>query len=164
TGTDATTVSPTVASVAVTPTSATLNVGQTVNLTAQAFDGNNNPMPSAPLAWTTSNASQASLSATSGAAVTVTAAGVGTPTITVSSGGFSATAAITVNAAPTVARVTVTPASQTLLTGQTQQFVALAFDASNTPIAGTAFNWTTTSTTIAPLSTTTGSTVNVTPT
>jgi len=164
TGTDATTVSPTVATVSVNPTSANLQVGQTVNLTGQAFDGNNNPMPSVTLNWSTSNAGLASLSATTGAAVTVTAAGVGSPTITVSASGKSATAAITVTPAPTIASVTVTPASKALLTGQTQQFVALAFDASNNPIAGAAFTWTTTSGTVAPLSATTGSTVNVTPT
>src|SRR5262249_11408679 len=48
--------------------------------------------------------------------------------------------------------------------GQTQQFVALAFDSTNTVIPGTAFTWTTTNATAAPLSTTTGATVNVTPT
>src|SRR5262249_43764821 len=151
TGTDPTTVSPTVATVSVSPTSATPYVGQTVNLTGQAFDGNNNPMPSAPLAWGTSNAGIASLSATTGASVTVTAAGTGPATITVSSGSATATSTFTVSASPPVATVTITPASASLLTGQTQQFVAIAYDSTNTPIAGTAFSWTTTSTTIAPL-------------
>ena len=57
----------------------------------------------------------------------------------------------------------VTPTTASLQTGQTQQFVALAFDVSNVAIAGTAFTWTTTSATIAPLNTTSGATVNAYP-
>jgi uncharacterized repeat protein (TIGR01451 family) len=163
TATDVTVVTPVVARVAVNPTTATLNVGATVNLTGQAFDAANNPIPSITLNWATASGAIARLSATSGATVTVTAAGVGTTTITLSGGGQSATATITVNPQPAISRVTITPASASLTIGQTQQFVALAFDASNAPIAGVAFAWTTTSASVAPLNTTTGATVTVTP-
>jgi DNA/RNA endonuclease G (NUC1) len=42
---------------------------------------------------------------------------------------------------PTVASVVVAPPSATISVGGTQQFTATAFDASNNPIAGTLFTW-----------------------
>lgn len=147
--------------VTVSPTTANLIVGATASLTAQAFDSAGNPLPSAPLTWTTTNASVASLSATVGGTVSLTAAGTGAASVTVSTGGRSATATVTVVA--TVNHVTITPATVNLVPALTQQFVALAYDAANTPISGVAFTWTTTNTTAAPLSVASGATVTVTP-
>jgi DNA/RNA endonuclease G (NUC1) len=42
---------------------------------------------------------------------------------------------------PTVAHITVEPATATVEVGATQQFTATAFDASNNPIPGTTFTW-----------------------
>ncbi len=44
---------------------------------------------------------------------------------------------------PPVASVTVSPASATIAAGATQAFLATAFDASNQPITGVVFSWTT---------------------
>jgi uncharacterized protein YjdB len=159
------TVNAVVARVTVSPATATLKAGETTNLTAQAFDSSNNPLPSVALTWSTANSAVASISTTTGATNTITGVGVGTTTVRVtdSSGTLSATSAITVNPQPTVSRVAITPATASLVPAQRQQFVAIAFDSTNTAIAGVPFTWTTTSSTIAPLSVTSGSTVTVTP-
>jgi DNA/RNA endonuclease G (NUC1) len=50
---------------------------------------------------------------------------------------------------PTVASVTVAPATATIAVGATQTFTATALDASNQPIAGVAFTWSTSAPAIA---------------
>jgi len=50
---------------------------------------------------------------------------------------------------PVVASVTVAPATATITQGATQQFSATAFDASNQPIAGVTFAWTTSAAAVA---------------
>src|SRR5712691_187064 len=152
---------PAVARVTVTPTTANLIVGATTNLTAQAYDAANNPL-SVPLTWSTANSALVTLSATTGTAVTIMAAAAGNTSVMVSSGSAFATTSVTVTAAPAVSRVAITPASATLVPAQTQQFVAIAYDASNAAISGVPFTWTTSSASVAPLSTSSGSTVSIT--
>ena len=50
---------------------------------------------------------------------------------------------------PTVASIVVVPATDTVTVGATQQFSATAFDASNNPIAGASFTWSSSTTEIA---------------
>jgi DNA/RNA endonuclease G (NUC1)/PKD repeat protein len=50
---------------------------------------------------------------------------------------------------PTIASVTVSPATATIAAAATQAFVATAFDASNQPISGVVFTWTTSAPTVA---------------
>jgi DNA/RNA endonuclease G (NUC1) len=50
---------------------------------------------------------------------------------------------------PVVASVTVTPSNATIAVGTTQQFTATAFDASNQPIAGVTFTWSSNATSVA---------------
>jgi len=132
------------------------HVGATVSLTAQAFDAANNAMPSVVLTWGTSNASiAASRDHRRGGHWN-------------SRGrrrrdnhGERRRKIRKPRRSPStrrrfVNRVAITPASASLTVGQLQQFVAIAYDASNAPIAGTAFTWTRRAPTIAPLSTTTG--------
>lgn len=71
--------------------SATLEIGETTTITATASNGTGN------IAWETSDSSVASLSATSGTSVTVTANKAGSATITATYSGISKTCAITVN-------------------------------------------------------------------
>ena len=53
---------------------------------------------------------------------------------------------------PVVASVTVAPATATITQGATQQFTATALDASNQPIAGVTFTWTTSAAAVATVS------------
>src|SRR6266498_1021210 len=125
-----------VASVAVTPPSATIPQGQTLQLTATPIDTSGAPMTGQAVAWASSN----------GAVATVTGSGLvsamapGLATITATSGGKSGTAAITVTSVP-VAAVDVAPAVATIPQGQTTQLTATPKDAAGNPLAGRAVTW-----------------------
>ena len=79
------------ASVVVSPSSATLGVGGTLQLTATLFDGNGEEL-SGDVSWTSSNSGVAPV--TDSGLVTAEAEGVAT--ITASAGGQSGTAVVTV--------------------------------------------------------------------
>src|SRR6266566_3578484 len=83
-----------VSTVTVTPASANLAVGQTVQLTATPKDANGNTLTGRTITWATSNASVATVT-TSGSVKGVTA---GSATITATSEGQSGSSAITVTA------------------------------------------------------------------
>src|SRR5882762_5283844 len=80
-----------VASVTVSPAAASMSVGTTVQLTATLKDANGLPT-SGSVTWATSNGTVATVSASG----LVTGLGVGTATITATSGGQSGTAAVSV--------------------------------------------------------------------
>ena len=82
-----------VSSVAVTPATATVQVGQTVQLTATAKDASGNVLPGRTVTWASSNTAVATVSGSG--LVTGVAAG-GPVTITATSEGQSGTAAVTV--------------------------------------------------------------------
>ena len=84
-----------VATVAVAPTSATLDIGATVQLAATLRDASGNTLSGRTVTWTTSSAVTATVT-NSGL---VSAVAAGTATITAASEGKSGTSAITVNAA-----------------------------------------------------------------
>src|SRR5437773_741028 len=124
-GTAAITVSSTpVASVAVSPASATLIVGATQQLTATPLDANGNPLSGRTISWTTSALGVATVDANG----LVTAVAPGSATITATSEGKSGTSAITVNAVP-VASVAVGAGSATVVVGAPQQLTATLHDA-----------------------------------
>ncbi len=129
-----------IASVSITPSSAQLQAGGTRQLSGAAFDASGNQIPNAAISWTSSNPIVATVSASG----MVTAVGTGNATISASSSGKSATAAVTVNSAPpaVVASVTVTFNSPTLLVGQSTQAQAVARDAAGNLIAGRPVTWT----------------------
>src|SRR5947207_1139000 len=109
-----------VATVTVTPASANLAVGQTVQLTATTKDANGNPLSGRTITWSSSNTAVATVT-TSGSVKGVTA---GSATITATSEGQSGASAITVPAPAPVASVSVNPASASVQVGQTVQLVA----------------------------------------
>jgi uncharacterized protein YjdB len=139
-----------VASVTVTPTSATLAIGSTVQLQVSAFDANNNPLTGRVVTSSSANAGIASVNS----AGLVTAVSAGTTQITVTSEGKSATATITVaTAAPApVATVTVSPASSSVETGATAQFSAVTRDASDNTLTGRSITWSSSNTSVATIS------------
>ncbi len=95
-----------VALVTVSPASVTVLVGQTVQLTATPKDAGGNPLAGRSVAWSSGNATVATVSGSG----LVTARAAGSTTITATSEGQSGTASLTVSVVP-VASVTVSPAS-----------------------------------------------------
>src|SRR5881396_1880433 len=122
-----------VASVAVSPASVALQVGQTVQLAATPQDTGGNPLAGRVVTWASNNAAVAPVTA-SGLA---TAVAVGSAMITATSEGKTGTAAVAVASVP-VASVAVTPASATVQAGQTVQLAATPKDANGNPLSGRA--------------------------
>src|SRR6266480_3437096 len=125
-----------VASVTVNPASASVQVGQTVQLTATPKDANGNTLPGRTVTWARSNTTVATVNGQG----LVTARVAGGATITATSEGQSGTAAITVTAAP-VATVTVSPTAAAVQPGQTVQLTATTKDANGSILTGRTVTW-----------------------
>ena len=139
-----------VASVTVSPLSATLVLGvtPTQQLSATLKDANNIVLTGRVVTWTSSNPSAATVDANG----FVTAAGGGSTTITATSETKTGTSAITVTVP--VATVTVNPPSATLTIGLTHQLVATLKDINNNTLTGRAVTWSSGTPTIATVSST----------
>src|SRR5204863_2224 len=117
-----------VATVDVTPRSASVQAGQTVQLTATPKDANGAPLSGRTVTWSSSNTAVATVSS-SGLVSGVTP---GSATITATSEGKSGTSSISVTNVP-VATVDVTPPSASVQAGQTVQLTATPKDAGGNP-------------------------------
>src|SRR6266487_3105206 len=138
-----------VTSVTVTPASASIQQGQTIQLTATPKDANGNPLTGRTISWSSSNTSVATVSS-SGLVSGVVA---GSATITATAEGKSGTSAITVTAVTVpVATVTVSPASASVPAGQTAQLTATPKDASGNPLTGRTITWASSNTSVATVS------------
>ena len=155
--------------------SISMQYGQVRMLSAQVLDNNGNVMTGQNFVWTSSNTNVASVSGTGGqcgdstnsSSTSCICAGTwdsrfinctaptkfGDATITVSSGGISATITALVHAG--VARVTVSPANVNCLSANgTQQLTATAFDGQGNDITNqvaidaTSFTWASSDTTV----------------
>jgi len=124
-----------VASVTVTPTTASLVIGGTVTLSATTKDASGNVLTGRTVTWSTSDQSVATVNGG-----VVTAVALGTATITATSEGKSAPAQITVTVAP-VATVAVSPSTVPVLPGATTQLTATLSDASGHPLTGRTVTW-----------------------
>jgi uncharacterized protein YjdB len=107
-----------VTGVSVSPTTSTVGIGSTQQLSATLTPAN---ATNQSVTWTSSNTAVASVNATG--LVTGVAAGTSTITVTTADGNKTATAAITVAAIP-VTGVSVSPATASLYIGNTQQLTA----------------------------------------
>ena len=136
-----------VASVAVSPASASVTVGQTVQLTATPKDAGGNALSGRVVMWATSNGATATVSASG----VVTGVAAGSAMITATSEGKGGTATVTVTSVP-VASVAVSPASASVTVGQTVQLTATPKDASGNPLSGRAVTWATSNGAIATVS------------
>jgi uncharacterized protein YjdB len=125
-----------VASVAVSPASATLGIGQTVQLAATPKDAGGNPLSGRVITWSSSTTAVATVSASG----LVTANAVGSATLTATSGGQNGTSAVTVIVVP-VASVTVSPASASVQTGNAVQLTAVARDSAGNTLTGRTMTW-----------------------
>src|SRR5213596_3599525 len=133
-----------VASVSVSPASATVAAGQAVQLTATPKDANGNPLSGRTVTWSSNNTSVAIADVNGN----VTAIAPGSATITATSEGQSGTAAITVTSVP-VASVTVSPASASVQAGQTVQLTATPKDVNGNPLTGRTITWASSNTSVA---------------
>src|SRR5213079_104922 len=136
-----------VATVDVTPPSASVQAGQTVQLTATPRDAGGNPLSGRTVTWSSSNTAGATVS-NSGLVSGVTQ---GSATITATSEGKSGTSSISVTNVP-VATVDVTPPSASVQAGQTLQLTATPKEANGAPLSGRTVTWSSSNTAVATVS------------
>ena len=131
-------------SVAVLPEEATIAaLGDTLRLAAEAFDANGRAVAGAEFSWESSDAAVATVDGSG----LVTAAGNGTATITATAG--SASGSATVSVAQRVSSVTVSPAADTLVEGDTLHLSAEAVDGNGHAVAESEFEWASSDTLVA---------------
>ncbi len=140
-----------VASVSVTPATLALRQGATSTLTALTRDSAGRTLTGRVVAWSTSAPTVATVSST-GAVVGLAP---GTATITATSEGRSATSAVTVSLVP-VATVTVSPATETIVVGQTAPLVARVADSTGAVLNGRTVTWASDRTSVATVIAATG--------
>src|SRR6266851_2519939 len=146
-----------VASVAVSPASASVSAGQTVQLTATPRDANGVPLSGRVVTWSSSSAAVATVNGSG----LVSGVAPGSASITATSEGKSGTATVTVNGVPVasvtvtnvpVASVMVSPATASVTVGQTVQLTATPKDANGNPLSGRSITWATNNAGVATVS------------
>jgi len=133
---------PVVTTVTVTPGSASIAVGATVTLQATVKDAQGNVMSGQSVAWSTSNAAAATVSASG----VVTGVGAGATTMTATCAGQLGTSSVTVTSAPpppVVATVTVAPSTPSIVVGATVALSATVKDAQGNVMTGQTITWST---------------------
>ncbi len=138
-----------IARIEVTPSSASISIGNTQQLTATPRDAAGNALPGRSITWLTGAPSIATVSQTG----LVTGIAGGTALVFAASEGQSGSASVTVAGIP-VASVTVTPGAGTIQQGQALQLGATARDAQGNVLSGRPVTWTSTDETIATVSST----------
>ena len=145
-----------VASVSITPATASVVVGKTTQLAATAKDAAGNVLTGRPIAWTTSATAVATVDANG----IVTAVSIGTSNIIATSEGKTAQAAITVTPVP-VASVTVSPNAPTIKVNGTVAMAATLKDEQGNELTGRTVAWTTSAPAIATIDANTGAVTGV---
>lgn len=135
--------------VTLTPSSTTIIVGTTVQLTPQVTDPAGNILTGRPISYVSDNTAVATVSA----AGLVSAVAPGTVKITATSENKVGSATIVVNPLP-VATVQVSPGTATLLTNATRQLTAQALSSAGTALPGRPVTWTSGAPTVASVSAT----------
>ncbi|SOD02103.1 Ig-like domain (group 2) [bacterium JGI 053] len=135
-----------VARVDLTPDSMVVQPGQTERFFATAYDANGNVLTGRAVTWVSSDSTVAAVG-TGGA---VTAVRPGTARVSATVEGVSGSAKVLVYG-PTVVRVEVKPDSQVLVIGQTGDFSAYAYDATNHIVTGLIITWSTSDANVAPV-------------
>jgi uncharacterized protein YjdB len=126
-----------VAAVTVSPSSVNLTVGSTRKLMATAKDADGRSLPGRHVTWTSSNPLVASVGRSNG---TVRALLPGSATITATVEGKTGTAKVTVKLVP-VGKVEVTPATKTLIVGESATLAAVARSAGGAVLTGRPVTW-----------------------
>jgi hypothetical protein len=140
-------VAPTLVSIAVTPANATNLVGATQQYTATGtYSDSSTQNLTSQAAWTSSKTAVATINA-SGLATAVSA---GSTTISAARAGVTNGTTLTVQTAPTLVSIAVTPANATNLVGATQQYTATGtYSDSSTQNITSQATWTSSSTGVA---------------
>ncbi len=133
-----------VASVTVSPASATIAVGATRQLSAVTKDSAGGTLTGRVVTWASSNTAVATVNGSG----LVSGVAAGSATITATSEGQSGTSAITVMVVP-VASVTVSPASATIAVGATRQLSAVTKDSAGGTLTGRVVTWASSNTAVA---------------
>lgn len=137
----------TVASVSVTPATATVNIKGQQQFAAQALDGNGNQVLYQTFTWSSSDTTIATV-AGSGVATGVAA---GTAMITATSGGATSKP-VTLTVVPVISSIAISPTTATIKVGASQQFTATATDVNGNTVPAS-FNWQNSSAAVATIST-----------
>lgn len=138
-----------VASVAITPNAVSLLPAQSRRLVAQALDAQGRPLANRTYAWTTDDASIATVNQSGD----VTGVGSGSVSIRAATGGQTGSAIVTVGGAP-VASIVVSPKPVALTPPQTQQLTVQLFDSIGGALSasGRSITWVSRDPTIASVS------------
>ena len=148
TGTAKVTVAQSADSVSVAPNEAALAaLGDTLRLTAAAFDANGHAIEAAEFSWKSDNDAVATVD---GAGL-VTAAGDGRATIIASAGQATGTAEVAVEVVPVPTWIAVAPARATLLMGDTVRLAAEVRDATGATIRDATVAWSSGDESVAPV-------------
>jgi uncharacterized protein YjdB len=139
-----TVVIPTVATVNLSPSTASLIVGQTQQFTTTPRDSAGNILTGRTTVWSSSNATVASVSNTG----VLTALAPGTMTVQAAIDGRTATAAVTVTPSP-VASLTLSQSSVALLVGRSVALTATARDRNGATLNGRPITWRSSNSTVA---------------
>lgn len=138
---------PRVASVQLSPPSATLLVGQSLTFSATTISAKGAVLSGRSITWSSSNSAVATVTTTG----MVTVSAPGAATITASSEGASGASQLTVLPVP-VGRVIVSPTTATLTVNQTVQLAASTTDSIGGTLVGRTVVWTTAAPSIATVS------------
>jgi len=141
---------PTVATIAVSPSTASIAAGGTQQFSATAKDSSGNTISGVTFTWASSATSVATVNS-SGLATGVSA---GTSQITASASGVTSSADSLTVTPPTVATIMVSPSSPSIDVGGTQQFSATAKDNNGNTISGVTFTWASSATNVATIDST----------
>jgi len=136
--------------VSVSPSTASIQVGQQQSYTAVGYDQFNNAMSGITFTWSSDSAN--SIAIVNGNTATGVAAG--TVHITASASGISsAPAALTVLPPPPVlTTIVITPAAFSMLIGATQQLTAVGYDQNGAAMRGIVFAWSSSKQSVASVS------------
>ena len=149
-----------VATVTIAPSSRSITQNAATTLTATTKDAAGGTLTGRTVTWQTSDATIASLSATSGTSVQITGGVTGTATITATSEGESGTATVTVTAG-TVSKVRLTVSPGSVKEGTQSTATAVVLDGGDRPLQGRVVTWTATgAATIAPATSNTSTGAN----
>ncbi len=132
-----------VASISITPSSDTVILPLTIQLSAVVRDASGNPLSGHQVAWASSDQTVASVSAT-GLVVSV---GLGVATVTATAAGKTGSAVLTV--APVI---TVTPRLPSMFAGDTVHLMAEVTDANGAPVDAGPLTWTSEASAVAMVS------------
>lgn len=147
-----------VASLAITPSAATITVGAQLSLRASIQDPDGRTVTGEPIHWSVRDPGVASVS-TDGV---VTGLAIGSTEVAASAGGKSAIAVVVVQRVP-VAAVVVQPRTAELTTGARVQLTATARDANDTPLTDRTIVWSSSSDAVASVNGVTGMVTAVAP-